>query len=97
MLYILYLDPSTVHTVCFTVLGKRNLPMIKLIFSVVSAASKNEACFKSGQNRLENNHLAIKNYFRGKLTVYTHTLIQTNSQTHKFAIFNVHPFESSMR
>ncbi len=27
-------------------------------FDTASAASKNEACFKSGQSRLEKNHLA---------------------------------------
>ncbi len=27
--------------------------MVRLMFSVVSAASKNEACFKSGQNRIK--------------------------------------------
>jgi hypothetical protein len=30
------------------------------IFDTAPAASKNEACFKSGQSQLKNNHLATK-------------------------------------
>ena len=46
----------------FTDLNKLNLPMVvrirlEPIFPTSPAASKNDACFKSGQNRLENNHL----------------------------------------
>jgi hypothetical protein len=45
----------TLYTVCFTDLGKLNLTMVvdfklKPIFATAPAASKNEACFKSGQN-----------------------------------------------
>ncbi len=51
------------HTVFFTDLNKPNLLIvvrflkIKLIFSTALVASKNDACYKSGQNRLKNNHL----------------------------------------
>ncbi len=33
---------------------------LKLVFATALAASKELACFKSGQNRLSNNHLATK-------------------------------------
>ncbi len=48
----------------FTDLGKLNLLLwwfdfrLKPIYTTAPAASKNDAQFKSGQNRLENNHLA---------------------------------------
>ncbi len=43
------------HTVCFTYLGKLNLKIVvqfKLELIFATAVSKNEACFKSGQNQL---------------------------------------------
>ncbi len=51
-------------TVCFTNLGKLNLPMVvfdfKLepVFDTAPATSKNEAHIKSGQNQPKNNRLA---------------------------------------
>ncbi len=42
---------------CFTDLDKPNLPMVfnfKPIFATAPAASRNEVCFKSGQNRIVN-------------------------------------------
>ncbi len=50
-------------TVCFRDLAKLNSPMwfnfkLEPVFNTAPASSKNEAHFKSGQNRLKNNHLA---------------------------------------
>ncbi len=53
---------TAVWTVCVTDLGKLNLLMVvKLepMFATAPAATRNDTCFKKGQNRLKNNHLAI--------------------------------------
>jgi len=48
------------YTECFTDLGKQNfLMVVEPIFTSAPAALKNDAQFKSGQIRHENNHLAL--------------------------------------
>ena len=54
--------------------GKLNLVKfiicrLKLIFTTAAAASKNDACFKCGQNRPENSHLTLLIKIRDTLSI----------------------------
>ena len=47
---------------------------LELIFTTPPAASRNDACFKSGQNRLKNDHLALLVLIRDTLCSFTNDL-----------------------
>ena len=89
-----------ITTVSFTDLGKLNLATVQTLWAqadstTAPAASKNDACFKCGQNRLENNHLGSEILIRDTLCSCTfcthrHTLVHIQSKPYsKIPLFNL--------